>query len=55
MTAPPGCKRGAASAVPSSSASSTASAPSTATSDIPFLECGTRAYWRASLALLFAG
>lgn len=52
MTVLPECKRGAASAVPSSSASSTASA---ATSEIPFLERGTRAYGRASLALLFAG
>jgi YNFM family putative membrane transporter len=49
VTASPQCKRGEASAVPSSSASS----PSTP--DLAFLERGTRAYWRASLALLFAG
>jgi len=57
VTAPPERKRGAASAAPSPSASSTASAPSTPSfkPDIPFLERGTRAYWRASLALLFAG
>jgi MFS transporter, YNFM family, putative membrane transport protein len=49
VTASPESGRGTASAAPSSSASSTT------TPDVPFLERGTRAYWRASLALLFAG
>ena len=49
MTASPESGGGTASAAPSSSASS----PSTP--GIPYLERGTHAYWRASLALLFAG
>ncbi|MGF6769538.1 YNFM family putative membrane transporter [Paraburkholderia sp. GAS199] len=51
MTASPESHRTAASAVPSTSHASTPSA----VSDIPYLERGTRAYWRASIALLFAG
>lgn len=47
MTAPPESGDSAARAAPSSSSASPA--------DIPYLERGTRAYWRASLALLFAG
>ncbi|MFL9867666.1 MFS transporter [Paraburkholderia fungorum] len=57
MTASPECHRTATSAVPASSASSAAST-STAVPDAsttPYLERGTRAYWRASIALLFAG
>jgi YNFM family putative membrane transporter len=49
VTASPESGGGTASAAPSSSASS----PSTP--GIPSLERGTHAYWRASLALLFAG
>ncbi|MEM5458601.1 MFS transporter [Paraburkholderia phytofirmans] len=51
MTPPPDSHRTATSAAPASTASSTASA----VPDIPYLERGTRAYWRASIALLFAG
>ncbi|MFM0498822.1 MFS transporter [Paraburkholderia caffeinilytica] len=51
MTASPESHRTASSAVPASSASFT-SAP---LPDTPYLERGTRAYWRASVALLFAG
>ena len=51
MTPPPDFHRTAASAAPASTASSIASAAP----DIPYLERGTRAYWRASIALLFAG
>uniref|UniRef100_UPI0038B8405F MFS transporter n=1 Tax=Paraburkholderia nemoris TaxID=2793076 RepID=UPI0038B8405F len=54
MTASPDSHRTAASAVPVSSASLT-SASVSGVSDIPYLERGTRAYWRASIALLFAG
>ncbi|RKE25594.1 YNFM family putative membrane transporter [Paraburkholderia sp. BL23I1N1] len=57
MTASPESHRTATSAVPASSASS-ASPTSVAAPDvpnIPYLERGTRAYWRASIALLFAG
>ncbi|PQV45219.1 MFS transporter [Paraburkholderia sp. BL21I4N1] len=56
MTTSPESHRTATSAVPSSPASLSAS-----TSDAPdiashaYLERGTRAYWRASIALLFAG
>jgi MFS transporter, YNFM family, putative membrane transport protein len=50
VTASPEPHRTASSAVPPSLATSTAS--STA---VPYLERGTPAYWRASLALLFAG
>ncbi len=54
MTPSPESHRTASSAAPSSSASFAASAlPDVA--DIPYLERGTRAYWRASIALLFAG
>ncbi|MFM0626212.1 MFS transporter [Paraburkholderia xenovorans] len=51
MTPPPDSHRTATSAAPASTASSIASA----VPDIPYLERGTRAYWRASTALLFAG
>ncbi|ASW00277.1 MFS transporter [Paraburkholderia aromaticivorans] len=51
MTPPPDSDRTATSAAPASPTSSTACA----VSDIPYLERGTRAYWRASIALLFAG
>ncbi|WP_184132180.1 MFS transporter [Paraburkholderia atlantica] len=54
MTLPPQSQR-TASAVPSPLAASAASTRTTSVSDIPFLERGSRAYWRASLALLFAG
>ena len=54
MTPPPDSHRTATSAAPASTASSTASTAS-AVPDIPYLERGTRAYWRASIALLFAG
>lgn len=47
MTASPESRRTASSVVPPSS-------PAPA-SDVPYLERGTRAYWRASVALLFAG
>ncbi|WP_408320376.1 MFS transporter [Paraburkholderia sp. RL17-347-BIC-D] len=47
MTPPPDSHRTATSAAPASTAS--------AVPDIPYLERGTRAYWRASIALLFAG
>ncbi|HEY1999444.1 MFS transporter [Paraburkholderia sp.] len=46
MTASPESHRTASSAVPPSSASA---------SGVPYLERGTHAYWRASVALLFAG
>ncbi|WP_442793374.1 MFS transporter [Paraburkholderia sp. HP33-1] len=52
MTLPPQSQR-TASAVPSPCAAP--AAPATVVSDIPYLERGSRAYWRASLALLFAG
>jgi YNFM family putative membrane transporter len=54
VTASPESHRTATSAVPASSTSSS----SAAVPDVPFapyLERGTRAYWRASIALLFAG
>ena len=51
MTPLPDSPHTSASAASASSISSTASA----LSDIPYLERGTRAYWRASIALLFAG
>ncbi|HZZ11701.1 MAG TPA: MFS transporter [Paraburkholderia sp.] len=54
MTASPGPRRTAASAVPPSSAAATGTSRA-ATPDIPYLERGSRAYWRASIALLFAG
>ena len=54
MTPSPESHRTASSAVPSSSASFTASALPDAL-DSPYLERGSRAYWRASIALLFAG
>lgn len=54
MTASPDAHRTATSAVPASSASFT-SAPVPDVRDIPYLERGTHAYWRASIALLFAG
>lgn len=50
MTASPESHRTASSAVPPSPAASTASPAA-----VPYLERGTPAYWRASLALLFAG
>lgn len=50
MTASPEPHRTASSAVPPSHAAS-----STSPSAVPYLERGTPAYWRASLALLFAG
>jgi MFS transporter, YNFM family, putative membrane transport protein len=49
VTASPESHRTASSAVPPSAAR-----PNVA-SDVPYLERGTHAYWRASLALLFAG
>ncbi|MFM0059722.1 MFS transporter [Paraburkholderia phytofirmans] len=51
MTPPPDAHRTAASSLASSPASPNAST----VPDIPYLERGTRAYWRASIALLFAG
>jgi YNFM family putative membrane transporter len=51
VTPLPDSPQTSASAASASSISSTASA----LSDIPYLERGTRAYWRASIALLFAG
>lgn len=54
VTPPPESHRTAASAVPSSSASLSACAVPDV-SAIPYLERGSRAYWRASIALLFAG
>ncbi|ANB71007.1 MFS transporter [Paraburkholderia phytofirmans] len=54
MTASPESHRTATSAVPASSASFTSAAVSDVL-DIPYLERGTRVYWRASIALLFAG
>ncbi|NUY03596.1 MFS transporter [Paraburkholderia sp. JPY169] len=54
MTLPPQSQR-TASAVPSPVAASVASTRTASVSDIPYLERGSRAYWRASLALLFAG
>ncbi|MFL6644623.1 MAG: MFS transporter [Paraburkholderia fungorum] len=54
MTASPESNRTAASAVPASSASSSSTAVPEP-SNTPYLERGTRAYWRASIALLFAG
>ena len=54
MTPPPESQRTATSAVPSSSVSFNASAVPDVP-PIPYLERGTRAYWRASIALLFAG
>ncbi|CAB3793947.1 MFS transporter [Paraburkholderia caffeinilytica] len=54
MTASPDAHRTATSAVPASSASFP-SAPVPDVRDIPYLERGTHAYWRASIALLFAG
>ena len=54
MTPPPESPRTATSAVPASPASFNASAVPNVP-DIPYLERGTRAYWRASIALLFAG
>ncbi|MFM0390607.1 MFS transporter [Paraburkholderia phytofirmans] len=55
MTPPPDAHRTAASAAASSLASSPASPNASTVPDIPYLERGTRAYWRASIALLFAG
>lgn len=62
MTAPPESDHRSASSASSSSFASGASSPhpraavdSTSGSAQPFLERGTRAYWHASLALLFAG
>jgi YNFM family putative membrane transporter len=54
VTPSPESHRTASSAVPPSSASFNASALPDI-SDIPYLERGSRAYWRASIALLFAG
>jgi YNFM family putative membrane transporter len=54
VTASPELHRTATSAVPALSASFTSAAVPDLT-DIPYLERGTRAYWRASIALLFAG
>ncbi|USU16536.1 MFS transporter [Paraburkholderia fungorum] len=54
MTASPESNRAATSAVPASSASSSSTAVPEP-SNTPYLERGTRAYWRASIALLFAG
>ncbi|MGA3250368.1 MAG: MFS transporter, partial [Paraburkholderia sp.] len=51
MTASPESHRTAASAV----SPSTPSAGATLSSTVPYLERGTHAYWRASVALLFAG
>jgi MFS transporter, YNFM family, putative membrane transport protein len=54
VTASPESHRTATSAVPVSPGTFTSSAlPNVA--NIPYLERGTRAYWRASIALLFAG
>jgi MFS transporter, YNFM family, putative membrane transport protein len=54
VTASPESHRTASSAVPLSSARSSA-ASDVPPAAVPYLERGTRAYWRASLALLFAG
>jgi YNFM family putative membrane transporter len=54
VTASPELHRTSTSAVPASSASFTSAAVPDVT-DTPYLERGTRAYWRASIALLFAG
>ncbi|MGF6977808.1 YNFM family putative membrane transporter [Paraburkholderia sp. JPY465] len=54
MNLPPQSQR-TASAVPSPAAASAPSTRTTTVSDIPYLERGSPAYWRASLALLFAG
>nr|WKF57978.1 Inner membrane transport protein YnfM [Paraburkholderia busanensis] len=54
MNAPPESHRTAPSADPVSPVSASASAAADA-SALPYLERGTRAYWRASIALLFAG
>ncbi|WP_233827847.1 MFS transporter [Paraburkholderia sp. ZP32-5] len=54
MTLPPESQR-TASAVPSPTTAPAASSGARAVSDIPYLERGSRAYWRASIALLFAG
>ncbi|SMG35580.1 MFS transporter [Paraburkholderia susongensis] len=54
MTLPPESQR-TASAVPSSSTASAAPLRTSSVSDLPYLERGTRAYWRAAIALLFAG
>ena len=54
MTLPPESQR-TASAVPRSTAAAAASSGARAAPDIPYLERGSRAYWRASIALLFAG
>ncbi|HEY2019603.1 MFS transporter [Paraburkholderia sp.] len=54
MTLPPESQR-TASAVPSTTAAPAASSGARAVSDVPYLERGSRAYWRASVALLFAG
>jgi YNFM family putative membrane transporter len=53
VTLPPQSQR-TASAVPSPVAPA-ATARTANVSDVPYLERGSRAYWRASLALLFAG
>ncbi|PRY03044.1 YNFM family putative membrane transporter [Paraburkholderia sp. BL25I1N1] len=56
MTPPPDAHQTAASAAPASSIdSSPVSSSTSAVPNIPYLERGTRAYWRASIALLFAG
>ncbi|WP_082194677.1 MFS transporter [Paraburkholderia sprentiae] len=54
MTLPPQSQP-IASAVPSPAAASVDCAHTTKVSDVPYLERGSRAYWRASVALLFAG
>jgi MFS transporter, YNFM family, putative membrane transport protein len=54
VTASPESHRTASSAVPPSSAAFNA-ASDRPPDAVPYLERGTRAYWRASLALLFAG
>jgi YNFM family putative membrane transporter len=54
VTLPPESQR-TASAVPSTTAAPAASSGARAVSDVPYLERGSRAYWRASVALLFAG
>ncbi|MCC8401931.1 MFS transporter [Paraburkholderia sp. MMS20-SJTN17] len=54
MTLPPASQR-TASAVLSPCAAPAASCGATVVPGIPYLERGSRAYWRASLALLFAG
>jgi YNFM family putative membrane transporter len=56
VTASPESHRTATSAVPSSPESSSASLSDTPDiASLAYLERGTRAYWRASIALLFAG